>query len=464
MSSQPLPPAPWSQTTRTVDGTATRAARSAKVKRRWMVAGLTALALVVGPVGALIVYGAMGLAVESGNAEVADFPFSPEQLLLMMVLDVAVGLVAIGLLPLALRRAPESQILDEGRSTDQQQLKEPVSALVTALVIGLLVGVSSSAFPAWFIAVISVSSRGIRRWLYWIPVVALLSAVVSFFVFPVESSVGDLLLVTALTLAMTALPVVIGLLRWSRRRQLRALRSEAATAHREAQAVIRAEQARAEKTRAEERTRIAREMHDTLSHRLALISTYAGALDYREDLDRETVRATARLVQQTASTASAELRTVLDVLREDPTDTRPEPDLRQVDDLIQQVRSTGVTVDSVVQRPDLAQIPDTISRALYRMVQEALTNAVKHAPGAPVAIRWHGDDQRVMLTVTNPLTETNPLRRGPGARDAGAGGSASSGGFGLIGLDERARALGGNVKTSQSAHEFRLEATVPCRS
>lgn len=454
MRSEPLPPAPWSQTTRTSDGDTADAARSAKVKRRWMVAGLTALALLVGPLGALFIYGALGLAVESGSADLADFPFSPEQIVVMMVLDVAVGVLAVGLLPLALRRAPECEILDEGRSTDHQQLKEPLSALVTALVIGLLVGVSSSAFPAWFIAVISVSSRGIRRWMYWIPVVALVSTVASFFVFPMESSVGELFLMAALTLAMTALPMVIGLLRWSRRRQIRALRSEAATAHREAQAVIHAEQARAETTRAEERTRIAREMHDTLSHRLALISTYAGALDYRQDLDPETVRATARLVQQTASTASAELRTVLDVLRDDPSDTRPEPDLSHVDSLLAEVRATGVQVVNTVERPGLVHIPDTTSRTLYRMLQEALTNAVKHAPGAPVDIRWGGTADRVDLTVTNPLTAAAGRAKAMG----------HSSGFGLIGLDERARALGGNVRTTTSQDAFRLEATVPCRN
>ncbi len=422
--------------------------------RRWLVTALTALAFVLGPLGALLVYGVASLALQSGSADMADFPFTDSQLLVMTIVDVGVGLVAVALLPFALRRAPESQVLEAGHDPGTPQLKEPTSALVVALVIGLMVAFSSAASLAWFIAVISISSRGIRKWLYWIPPVALISVMTSFFVFPVQTDIWQALMVGALSMAMTALPMVIGLLRWSRRRQIRALRSEAATAHREAQAVIRAEQARAEKTRAEERTRIAREMHDTLSHRLALISTYAGALDYRDDLDPETVRSTARLVQQTASTASAELRTVLDVLREDPTDTRPEPDLTQVDSLLAQVRATGVQVTNTVQRSGLEQLPDTTSRTLYRMVQEALTNAVKHAPGAPVDIKWGGTEDQVELTVTNPLTAPKGRAKAMG----------QSSGFGLIGLDERARALGGNVRTTTSQDAFRLEATVPCRN
>lgn len=423
-------------------------------RRGWLIAGLTLTALVLGPLISLGTYGVMGSLVADGTVSPEEYPYSEEFIFAWMLVDTAVGLVAVALLPIALRRAPEPKVLDEGPEVANLSLKEPRSALVAALVIGVLVGVSGAAFPAWFIAVVSVCSRGIRKWVFFIPPVAVLSAVGSVFVVPMpESDIWVILMGIALSLAMTAVPVLIGLNRWSRRRQIRALRSEAATARREAEAVVREEQARAAKTRAEERTRIAREMHDTLSHRLALISTYAGALDYREDLDRDTVRSTARLVQQTAATASAELRTVLDVLRDDPTDTRPEPDLTQVDSLLEEVRATGAQVESLVQRPDLGQIPGTASRTLYRMLQEGLTNAVKHAPGAPVTVRWQGDDDEVRLTVTNPLTPSDH-----------ADSVHPASGFGLIGLDERARALGGSVRATETQSEFRLEAKVPCRS
>lgn len=423
-----------------------------------MVTGLTLLAFIIGPLLTTLAFGVVGVLISDGTPEMAGFPYSEQQLRTMMAIDVALGLVAVGLLPVALRRAPESQLLESGDRSEVFQLKEPVSALIAALVIGLLVTASSSAFPAWFIAIVSICSRGNRRWIYCIPPVALVSVAAGFFVFPSGGDLWATLMAIALGIAITALPMVIGLLRWSRRRQIRALRSEAATARREAEALVRAEQARVAKTRAEERTRIAREMHDTLSHRLALISTYAGALDYREDLDRDTVRSTARLVQQTASTASAELRTVLDVLRDDPSDTRPEPDLTLADGLLEEMRSTGVRIDVVVDRPPLSEVPDTASRALYRMLQEALTNAVKHAPGAPIAVRWQGDDDEVHLTVTNPLPGSPSDPRGAGR------GIGQRSGFGLIGLDERARALGGNVRTTKTRDEFRLEATVPCRS
>ncbi|MBZ6373688.1 MAG: histidine kinase [Kocuria palustris] len=213
---------------------------------------------------------------------------------------------------------------------------------------------------------------------------------------------------------------------------------------------MREEHARAEQSRAQERTRIAREMHDTLSHRLALISTYAGALDYREDLDRDTVRSTARLVQQTAATASAELRTVLDILRDDPGDTRPEPDLRQLPELLAEFRAAGARIEMVGREVvDAEAVPDTAARTLYRILQEALTNAVKHAPGAPVTVRWSRRAGAVSLTVSNPqVADAHPEPNG----------------FGLVGLDERARGLGGTISTERTETMFRLEACIPCRS
>lgn len=424
-----------------------------RVRRGWLIAILTLVALCLGPLISLTVFGGIGWMISEGTLPTDEMPLSVDQLMTLMLVDAGIGVVAVGLLPFALRRAPEPTGHDDIHDPRHPRLEEPRSALIVALVVGLLAGVSGAAFPAWFIAVVSICSRGIRGWVYCVPPTALLAIALGYLFIPGPSAgLWENLLVFTLAFSLTALPVVIGLWRWSRRRQIRALRSEAATARREAEAVVREEQARAAKTRAEERTRIAREMHDTLSHRLALISTYAGALDYREDLDRETVRSTARLVQQTASTASAELRTVLDVLRDDPSDTRPEPDLTVFDDLLEEVRSTGVEIECLLERPDLSTVPATTSRTLYRMAQEALTNAVKHAPGAPVTVRWHGDDDEVRLTVTNPLCRD--ARRAPDQRS----------GFGLIGLEERAKALGGSVKTVKTQEEFRLEATVPCRS
>lgn len=391
--------------------------------------------------------------------------YGPDRpLALLAGIDALFGLISVALMPIALRHGHPDPEADPGQGLGTPAFvdrPEPRSALIAALVVAVLVGFSAASWPASVITMISACSRGRRTWLVSVYVVTLAAGILgglvtgsldSFFS-GADRAWQDALILLGLIGVMAVMllvPVLIGMYRWSRRRRIRALQAEALTARRESAALVREEHARAEQSRAEERTRIAREMHDTLSHRLALISTYAGALDYREDLDRETVRSTARLVQQTAATASAELRTVLDVLREDPSDTRPEPDLSQVGALLDEVRATGAVVEvtgTKIARAD--GIPDTASRTLYRILQEALTNAVKHAPGAPVSIRWDRSPEAVELVVENPLVD--------GARTVRSG-------FGLIGVDERARAAGGTVITERTETIFRLEARIPCRS
>lgn len=379
-------------------------------------------------------------------------------------IDILFGLISVALIPVALRHGrpnPESGQAEGLEPPAFVDRPEPRSALIAALVIAVLFGFSGASWPASVITMISACSRGRRTWLVSVYLVTLGASIIGALV---TGSLGTFVTGTdpawqralvglglvGVMAVMLLVPVLLGMYRWSRRRRLRALQAEALTARREAAALVREEHARAEQSRAEERNRIAREMHDTLSHRLALISTYAGALDYREDLDRETVRSTARLVQQTAATASAELRTVLDVLREDPGDTRPESDLRQVGVLLDEVRATGTVVE--VSGPEISRadgIPDTAARTLYRILQEALTNAVKHAPGAPISVCWVRSPEAVELTVANPLVDAAQTVRS---------------GFGLIGVDERARAVGGSVITERTDSVFRLEARIPCRS
>lgn len=435
-----------------------RWAPAPKLKRGLYVTGLCLLCLIIGQMFMLIGYGLMIVPDEypGGSGGVPGRGVeSPHSILFFALLDLGLGLVSsVLLLPFALRRVPERRIFEH---PDQkvQTYKEPVSALVVTLFMIMISGFSGASFWATALAIISVCSRGVRRWLYWIPPVAILSSLAAYIFGPriAGGQIMEVIIVNGFWWAMVGLFMAIGLLRWSRRRQMRAWRSEAAMARREAQAIIQAEQARAQKARAEERTRIAREMHDTLSHRLALISTYAGALDYRQDLDPATVRLTAKLVQETASTASAELRTVLDILRDDPEDTRPEPDLSDLEELMDEVRSAGVRVRSTVQGQDLATLPATLSRTLYRIVQEALTNVVKHAPGSLATIHWRGAQDRIELTVTNPVTASEH-------KDS----VVTVGGFGLIGVDERAKTLGGSSTVTRTSDVFHLEVSIPWQS
>ncbi|MDO4253634.1 MAG: histidine kinase [Kocuria sp.] len=425
--------------------------------RPWAIAGLCLLALVVGFGSSIIQLGFNAFAAATGFGESLDVPQTHDELFLWFVVEVGSGLMSVALLPLALRRAPEDQPVPPGRDPAVQHFKEPRSALVVALILGVASTLYLITVPAWFIATVSVCSRGIRHWIYAVFAVKIASAVI--YVATEWALSSHIVQSLVLDVSLVLLAIALGMLRWGRCRQVRMLRAEAVSARREAQAIAAAEQARVAKTRAEERTRIAREMHDTLSHKLALISTYAGALHYREDLDGRTVRSTAQLVQQTAATASAELRVVLDVLRDDPADTRMEPDLTRMNSLLDEVRNAGVHVESTTNTCELDELPTAVSRMFYRVVQEALTNAVKHAPGAPVHLEWTSGDGWVTLTVTNPLVV-------PGAAQipwvSRISGSQMQGGLGLIGLEERVRAFGGRITITPTPSEFRLEVSVPC--
>lgn len=441
-------PAPWAAQP---PGSAPRARGLRRLQRPWFTSILTLVCLLLGPLSwGLILLVALS---SDGALDISDMYGPGRPVVLLAVLDVVLGLVATALVPVGLRHGfIDTQPIADSAADPAELVDrpEPRSALIAALVIGVFTVISASAWAASLVTMISISSRGRRTWAAAVYAVTAAAAGASYFVQGPFGGWIEALVVVGASAVMLLVPVLIGMYRWSRRRRIRALQAEALTARREAAALVREEHARAEQSRAQERTRIAREMHDTLSHRLALISTYAGALDYREDLDRETVRSTARLVQQTAATASAELRTVLDILRDDPGDTRPEPDLRQLPELLEEFRAAGARIEVTGQdRIDAEDLPDTAARTLYRILQEALTNAVKHAPGAPVSVSWERDPRAVRLTVANPLVaEAHPVPSG----------------FGLVGLDERARGLGGTISTQRTETLFRLEARIPCRS
>lgn len=191
-----------------------------------------------------------------------------------------------------------------------------------------------------------------------------------------------------------------------------------------------------------ERTRIAREMHDTLAHRLTLLATTAGALEYRADLSPEQVQAAAGVVRTSAGEALDELRTVIGVLRESPEELRPTPGIADLPALVAQERAAGarVTLDAA----DLV-VPTAVGLAVYRTCQEGLTNARRHAPGSTVSVAVRLDDG-LRVRVGN----------GPGGRGLGPGT-----GTGLVGLTERIELLGGTVSAESTSDGFVLEAWLP---
>jgi signal transduction histidine kinase len=245
-------------------------------------------------------------------------------------------------------------------------------------------------------------------------------------------------------LALDAALVASGLLVRSQRLLVRSLQERA----REAE---EGQRLRIEEARHTERERIAREMHDVLAHRISLLAVHAGALEVRRSAPAEE-RQAAGIIRQCAYQALEDLREVIGMLRDGTAGAdgdRPQPTLTDLPALIEQSRQAGTRI--TLDNGDLPAVPDGIGRHAYRVVQEGLTNARKHAPGAPVTVRLAGD-HGLVVEVTNPLPARAAVSRLPGA------------GSGLIGLRERMNLVGGRLEHDRTPDgEFRLYAWLPLR-
>jgi signal transduction histidine kinase len=199
----------------------------------------------------------------------------------------------------------------------------------------------------------------------------------------------------------------------------------------------------ADAVRAEERARLAREMHDVVSHQITLIAMQAGALLAQTSDDRG--KETAQLIRNLSKQTLEELRSLVSVLRAGSEDDGPRPGIDELDHLI---RASDVPVHLTVEHlPD--GLPSQVSAAAYRTVQEALTNVHKHAPGATATIRIQGEHGALKVEVRNDRA-CRPTEGLP------------SGGHGLTGLAERARLLGGSFETSGTEDGgFRVRARYP---
>src|SRR4051812_9172700 len=193
----------------------------------------------------------------------------------------------------------------------------------------------------------------------------------------------------------------------------------------------------AEEARAAERRRIAREMHDVLAHRLSLLSVHAGALEFRPDAPAEEVAEAASVIRESAKTALEELRGVIGVLREDGGESLtqpPQPDLADLAALVEESRAAGMRVTAHIDLGD-ATPPAAVGRTAYRIAQEGLTNARKHAPGAAVTltVRALDGDLHVEVRSLAPVA-------------VAAAGPPPGAGTGLIGLAERVSLAGGTLE------------------
>ncbi|MGH3796250.1 MAG: sensor histidine kinase [Pseudonocardiaceae bacterium] len=215
------------------------------------------------------------------------------------------------------------------------------------------------------------------------------------------------------------------------------------------------QQLRVEQARRAERTRIAREMHDVLAHRISLLSMHAGALEFHPDASPEEVAGAAGIIRGSAHQALQDLREVIGVLRDDPAGhvdrpDRPQPGLADVAALVEESRRAGLRVelDDRVDVPD--SVPGSIGRAAYRITQESLTNVRKHAPSTPVRVTVAGGPgDGLTLEIRNPLPTASSTVI-PGA------------GTGLVGLVERASLAGGRLRHGPTdTGDFQVQAWLP---
>ena len=285
--------------------------------------------------------------------------------------------------------------------------------------------------------IFNAAIRAPRRALGWLIGLAIAATVVFPLIYPGRHE-GWLFQAVFGTL-IVAIAVGWGLFVRARRELEQSLRDRAERL--EAEQRLRVEQARDA-----ERRRIAGEMHDVLAHRVTLLAVHAGALEFRPDAPPEEIAEAAGVIRRSAQTALQELREVVGVLRDHRATEPPQPTLDAIPALIEESREAGMHVRAQI---DVAGGEATIGRTAYRVVQEGLTNARKHAPAAAVDVSVTAPNGSLLVEVRSRPSTSAPATL-PGA------------GTGLIGLAERVSLAGGELSHGRDADgDFRLCATLP---
>jgi len=263
------------------------------------------------------------------------------------------------------------------------------------------------------VALYDLATRSDRRHNVWVGLAVVPCVVVS--VLPFADDGGELFSVVVRNVALCALALAVGDMVRSRREAI---------------------EEEAQRRTGEERLRIAREVHDVVAHAMVAINVQAGVAAHRLDQDPEQARTALRAIKQTSGEALSDLRATLGVLRGDDHDApvRPAAGLGDLDELAAALRGAGVQVELEVG--EVGELPAAVHAAGYRIVQEALTNAVKHggpAVQARVLLRYLPDTVEVEVTDDG---------RGAGADEA------TPDGHGLVGMRERV-ALFDGVMTAE---------------
>jgi signal transduction histidine kinase len=365
----------------------------------------------------------------------------------LFITDVVVGVAGCALLPVLLRW--------------------PVTG---ALALAALAALSPAAIPPATVGTLHVAER--RR--FPVAVAVGVAGIVSQVVRYAWRPVGGLSFVWWLVLVIAGQAALVG---WgamtrARRALLVSLRERAHRAEAD-------QNRRVAEARTLERTRIAREMHDVLAHRLSLLATYAGAIEYRPDAPPEQMARAAGVVRANAHQALDELREVITVLRDVDDDSpsaeggrgrgaasggeegsgedgeaggRPQPGLADLPRLVEESRDAGTRVQVDDRVSDPAGLPGAMGRTAYRVVQEGLTNARKHAAGRPVQVMLDGQPGgSLLIDICNQVPD-----------DPSAAPAAPGTGTGLIGLTERVQLAGGELDHEITVGgEFQVHARLP---
>ena len=318
----------------------------------------------------------------------------------------------------------------------------PLGVALACLVLGTC---SASATIAGLLALSSLAlHRSVRPALLvaalWVP---------QGLIYAIYAQRNDAPAVVLLSIALVVAATTWGMFVRARRQLLFTLRERALRAETEQHLF-------ADGARMAERTRIAREMHDVLAHRLTLVTLHAGALEVQPDLPPEKVREAAELLRTTARQALEELRSVIGVLRDEPGPqpalAAPQPTLADIPRLVEETRGAGAKIDFEMRVDHPNDAPTALGRDAYRIVQEALTNIGKHSRGTAGRVRVTGAaDRGLHVSVRNRL----PVRVPVGLALPGAG-------AGLLGLQERVTLAGGTlVHGPDESGDFVVDAELP---
>jgi signal transduction histidine kinase len=215
-----------------------------------------------------------------------------------------------------------------------------------------------------------------------------------------------------------------------------------------------AERTREDEARArvdEERLRIAREVHDTVAHAIAIINVQSGVTAHLLDKRPEGTREALETIEHTSARALREMRSILGVLRDEHDGRVPHPGLGQIDELVANAREAGL--DVVLETgSDPATLPSAVDGAAYRILQESLTNVIRHAGPTRVTVGLDYGDDSLELRVTDE----------GGAADASAARSTDTSGRGILGMRERCQLLGGELDAGPVAGGgFAVTARLP---